>query len=370
MSKAGKSFRETPMRTVVTRSQGWRRFLIGALLLHIPLFIYPVLRLCQWLEVSWWITLLVLVPLASSQIVSRLYLRHNRAVWARLLRKASDFWLGISPVLLIVLLFFELVVLVTGLSSVVAAGWVIGIVLLAGALGTVNALDPAIKTVSLHSDKLTGPVRFVQITDVHIGSRSIAFLEKVIHQINRLEPDFVCITGDFVDAPGITEDQLKALKSIVGPVYFTIGNHEKYEDLPEIVTRLENLGVNVLRNAATWYREDLQVIGVDDMDDAMQVERQLARMEVSDDAFVLLLYHRPRGLEAAARAGVDLMLSGHTHNGQIMPFNFLVGRVFERINGLYYYGKSCLYVSEGTGTWGPVMRIGTKSEITLFELNQ
>ncbi|MBD3648719.1 MAG: metallophosphoesterase [Pseudomonadales bacterium] len=371
MSEAGGTRpRETPMRTIMTRNRGWRRFLAGALILHIPLFIYPVLRLCDWLDISWWLTLLVLIPLASSQIVSRMYLRHNRSAWSVLLRRLADLWLGITPVLFITLICFEVVVFVSPLSEATAALWVMGIAGLAGTLGVLNALQPTVCTVRIHSDKLKEPVRFVQITDVHIGSRSIAFLENVISRVNELDPDFVCITGDFIDATGIAETQLKSLKSIVGPVYFTIGNHEKYEDLEDICARLRNLGVNVLRNDSLNFREDLQVIGIDDMDDVGQVERQLSRMEVSREAFVLLLYHRPRGLEAASRAGVDLMISGHTHNGQIMPFNLLVGRVFERMNGLYHYGTSRLYVSEGTGTWGPVMRIGTTSEITLFELNQ
>lgn len=364
------SHQETPMRTIIVRNRGWRRFLAGALILHIPLFIYPVLRLCQWLDVSWWLTMIVLIPLASSQIVSRLYLRRNHRFRARMLRKAADLWLGVSPVLLMVLLVFELIVLVTNLSPHVAAQWVVGITMLLSAFGVLGALRPGIKKLQFHSDKLKAPVRFVQITDVHIGSRNIGFLDQVVRQINRLHPDFVCITGDFIDVSGITEDQLQSLKKIVVPIYFTIGNHEKYEDLDAILARLRNLGVDVLRNTSTWYRDDLQVIGIDDMDDALQVERQISMIDVNRDAFVLLLYHRPRGLESAARAGVDLMISGHTHNGQIFPFNLLVNRVFRRINGLYYYGKTRLYVSEGTGTWGPVMRIGTKSEITLFEFNQ
>ncbi len=105
------------------------------------------------------------------------------------------------------------------------------------------------------------------------------------------------------------------------------------------------------------------------MEDALQVKRQLDLLDINQQAFVLLLYHRPKGLEAAAAAGVDLMLSGHTHNGQIVPFNLIVKRVFDRIKGMYHLNQTRLYVSQGTGTWGPVMRVGTRSEITLFELS-
>jgi predicted MPP superfamily phosphohydrolase len=123
----------------------------------------------------------------------------------------------------------------------------------------------------------------------------------------------------------------------------------------------------VLRNRAV-IDNGVQFIGIDDMDDAMQVSRQLARINVESEPYVILLYHRPRGLEAAAEAGVDLMLSGHTHNGQIVPFNLIVKRVFEQMRGLYYYAQATLYVSSGTGTWGPIMRLGTRSEITLIEV--
>ncbi|MBT7370546.1 MAG: metallophosphoesterase, partial [Gammaproteobacteria bacterium] len=102
-------------------------------------------------------------------------------------------------------------------------------------------------------------------------------------------------------------------------------------------------------------------------DDALQVERVLDRMTLDDESFVVLMYHRPHGFEAAARKGIDLMLSGHTHNGQIFPFHLVVKSAFDRVAGLYELGQSRLYVSQGTGTWGPVMRVGTRAEITLFE---
>ena len=363
------SSNETPSRTLRMRARGWSRFLIIALALHIPLFIYPVLRLAEWLQSPLWLTLAILIPVAGSQTFSRIYLRHGGSSWIRLARQTTDLLLGVSPIILIALLLAELVVvggLVTPANAAVS-------VLVVGAssafLGLVTAITPMVKTISMKSAKLDQPVRFVQITDVHIGSRSKRFLEKIVYRINQLDPDFVCITGDFIDATGVPESDLRSLKSIRGPIYFSIGNHEKYEDLEDILARLRNLGVNVLRNEATQYADNLQVIGIDDMDDALQVGRQLPNIEVRTEDYVVLLYHRPRGLEAAAEHGIDLMLSGHTHNGQIVPFNLVVGRVFEMTKGLYRKDDTQLYVSQGTGTWGPVMRFGTRSEITLFEIS-
>jgi predicted MPP superfamily phosphohydrolase len=114
--------------------------------------------------------------------------------------------------------------------------------------------------------------------------------------------------------------------------------------------------------------DGIQFIGIDDHEHPGQVGRVLPFIDVKRDHYSILLYHRPHGLEAAHSHGIDLKLSGHTHAGQIVPFHLAVNRVFEYTRGLYRHGDTCLYVNEGTGTWGPTLRLGTRSEITVFEL--
>ena len=291
-------------------------FLLVVLLLHLPLFAYPILRLCDWLGLDGWTTSAIFVPLFFSQIAARLYLRHANYGLVFWLRRAADLWLGVSPLLLGMLLVAELPV---GLGWIAAPTVAYSLLGISGALlvySVANAYSPSVVKVPLRSHKLAAPLRFAQITDVHIGSRSSAFLARVIAQVNGTDAQFLCITGDFIDTPGITE----------------------------------------------------QLIGIDDSENPAQVQRELAKLTVDTKRFVLLLYHRPRGLPDAARAGVDLMLSGHTHNGQIVPFNLVVGRVFEQIVGRFSHGQTQLYVSPGTGTWGPVMRLGSRGEVTLFEV--
>ncbi len=357
---------------VSTKNRSPRAMLVNfyliAILLHIPVFIYPILRLSHWLQAEMLVTVLILIPLTGSQILSRTYLRNRQELWALLLRRISDLWLGMSALVLTSLIFFEILVFFELVGQRDAAIGVISISGLLAFLGTLNALRPTVVTIKFKAPELQSPVRFVQISDVHVGSRSRKFLEKIIARVNVLEPDFLCITGDFIDAPGVQEASLVSLKSVTGPIYYCTGNHEKYEDFEDILARLKNLGVVVLRDECLHHREDIQVIGIDDMEDAMQVQRQLGQMKIDDRAFNLVLFHRPRGLEAAAAAGVNLIISGHTHNGQIYPFNFLVKRVFDRIKGMYQIGTARQYVNEGTGTWGPIMRVGTRSEITLFEI--
>ena len=343
------------------------QFFAVVLLLHIPLFAYPVLRLCDWLGLSGWLTTAVFLPLLFSQIIARIYLRHANSGLIFWLRRGADLWLGISPLLLCMLVIAELPVALGWLAPPIAAWWLIALTLALLVFSVVNAYSPSVVKIPLSSSKLSSPLRFVQITDVHIGSRSAGFLHRVMAKVNSLNADFLCITGDFIDAPGIDEKQLSALADCPIPIYFSIGNHERYEDLEEILQRLGRLGVQVLRSQALVHGE-VQVIGIDDAERSSQVERELATLEVDENRFVLLLYHRPRGLKAAAAAGVDLMISGHTHNGQIVPFNLVVGRVFEQTVGLFREGQAQLYVSPGTGTWGPVMRLGSKGEVTLFEV--
>jgi predicted MPP superfamily phosphohydrolase len=343
------------------------QFLAVVLLLHLPLFAYPILRLCHWLGLEAWLTVSVFLPLFFSQIVVRIYLRQADSGLVFWLRRGADLWLGISPLLLCMLLVAEVPVALDLLPTSTAAYLLIGLAFALLVFSVLNAYSPSVVTINLVSRKLTRPLRFVQITDVHIGSRSAAFLDRVMTRVIEQDPDFLCITGDFIDASGIDEEQLSALRRCHVPIYFSIGNHERYEDLEDILNRLQRLGVRVLRTDTDSHGE-VQLIGIDDHDHALQVERELTKLEIDQDKFVVLLYHRPRGLAAAATAGVDLMISGHTHNGQIVPFNLVVGRVFEQTVGLFKEGLTHLYVSPGTGTWGPVMRLGSRGEVTLFEV--
>ena len=343
------------------------QFLVVVLLLHVPLFAYPILRLSHWLGLGTWLTVAVFLPLFFSQIVARMYLRHANSGPVFWLRRGADLWLGVSPLLLCMLIVAELPVAMGWVEATRAAYGLIGITLALLLYSVANAYSPSVVKVQLTSTKLTTPLRFVQITDVHIGSRSADFLGRVMDKVNSIDADFLCITGDFIDARGIDEEQLSALRGCRFPVFFSIGNHERYEDLDDILQRLERLGVCVLRTD-TQVQGEAQLIGIDDSEHPEQVARELTKVEIDNDRYVVLLYHRPRGLAAAASAGVDLMISGHTHNGQIVPFNFVVGRVFEQIVGLFNEGSTQLYVSPGTGTWGPIMRLGSRGEVTLFEV--
>lgn len=344
------------------------RFVLILLVLSFALFAYPVWRLGEWLHISFAANIAITTPLFLSQLIARVLLRHRKGRLVYACRGAADFFLGLSPILLSLVLLAELVLAIFGWPSSTVAYCILATTALAGTWGLAKAWTPDVVHVELSSPKLHKPVRFAQISDVHIGSRTARFLTHIITLVNEQKPDFLCITGDFIDQPGISLEKLTSLTLFDGPIYYCIGNHERYEDLDDIVLRLESLGVEVLRNRAL-VTDGLQIIGIDDHESAKQVARVLPFLDVRKDLYSILLYHRPQGLEDAHSHGIDLKLSGHTHAGQIVPFHLAVNKVFEYRKGLYQYKNTYLYVNEGTGTWGPTLRLGTRSEISVFDLS-
>jgi predicted MPP superfamily phosphohydrolase len=344
------------------------KIVLVMLALSAILFAYPVWRLGHWLELPTWLNLVITLPLFLSQVIARILLRNWHDRFAFVMRGAADYFFGLSPVLLAGVLLGELVLLLSSTSTDAVAKSVITATMILGLYGLRKAWRPDVVEVALTSPKLGRSLRFAQISDVHIGSRSSRFLRDIIRRVNREHAEFLCITGDFIDQPGIGVDKLQALSEFAGPIYYCTGNHERYEDLEDIVQRLESFEVVVLRNRAVEI-DGLQFIGIEDHENAGQVARVLPFIDINPDAYSILLYHRPQGLEAAARHGIDLKLSGHTHAGQIVPFHLAVRRVFEYTRGLYQLDNTWLYVNEGTGTWGPTLRLGTRSEITLFNLS-
>ncbi|MBL0220341.1 MAG: metallophosphoesterase [Myxococcales bacterium] len=210
----------------------------------------------------------------------------------------------------------------------------------------------------------------VQLTDVHIGPLlGRAFAERVVAQVNALAPDLIVITGDFVDGrlaelrPEI--EPFRGLRARDG-VFSVTGNHEYYWNVEPWLEHIRSLGISVLRNEHVTIAGTLVLAGTDDVSAAEDVSRAVAGR---DPALPLvLLAHHPRTIARAVAAGVDLQLSGHTHGGQLLPLGWL-SRLFDpHISGLARFGATWLYVSEGTGFWGPPMRVGTTQEITQLTL--
>jgi uncharacterized protein len=222
--------------------------------------------------------------------------------------------------------------------------------------------------------------RIVQLSDVHIGPTIHGdFLEQVVEMTNALEPDLVAVTGDLVDG------YVHELRNHVAPLaglrarhgaFFVTGNHEYYWDGPAWCAEVERLGLTVLDNAHRLVEHDgarLLVAGVTDYQAAKGIvgrasDPAAARAGAPPCDVDILLAHQPRSIFAAAKAGYDLQISGHTHGGQYFPMNLFVHLVQPYVAGLHLHDDTQIYVSRGTGYWGPPVRVGAPHEITLLRL--
>lgn len=241
-----------------------------------------------------------------------------------------------------------------------------------------EARNICLEKVDIKLKNLKKPYKIVQLSDIHIGGLiDKSFISDLVKRVNKLEPDLVVITGDLVDIslkyakPILNE--LKNLKSTYG-TFFVVGNHEYFHNVQDIITEVKKLGIRVLENENEYIgkaNEGFNLVGVYDVM-GYRVNSYIPDLNKAlkniKDAPTILLAHQPKYINEVKN--VDLMLSGHTHGGQIYPFRFLVKLVQPYLKGLHQHDKNLqIYINKGTGFWGPPMRLGASSEITLISIS-
>ncbi len=242
---------------------------------------------------------------------------------------------------------------------------------------------PDIKTVQVPIPDLPEDlVRFkiVQLTDIHVSATlRRPFVERVVAAVNTLSADVVVFTGDLADGSvaRLTPDvePLAKIKSTFGN-FFVTGNHEYYSGAKSWVNKVRDLGFTVLLNEhqiITKKKGKVLLAGVTDYSAGRIMPShasnpQKAMAGAPPSHVKILLAHQPRSFRAAALAGFDLQISGHTHGGQFFPWNYLVILNQPYVSGLHQHENTWIYVSRGTGYWGPPIRLGASSEITVLEL--
>jgi predicted MPP superfamily phosphohydrolase len=297
-------------------------------------------------------------------------------------------WLGTCFYLLLGLWASDVVLALAGLhGEAIARTRAEGICILVGAIVLFGmraaVFVPAVKAVEVKLRDWPAALdgyRVVQISDVHIGSMiGRRFAERVVARCNALAPDLIAITGDLVDG------SVRALAQAVEPfarlrasdgVFFVTGNHDYYSGAERWVQKVRELGIEVLRNRRVTVRRGASAFELAGVDDLSSSRLEAGRGHDLDAALggwnrrdaLLLLAHDPRTFERAHERGVSLQLSGHTHGGQLWPFGWLVRLQTKYVAGLYTRGSSTLYVSRGTGYWGPPIRVLAPAEITVLSL--
>lgn len=355
--------------------------LSAALHFYIGLRIVPALPAgAGWMLAAWLLASTALVP---SGLLARRVLRlrpaaADRLTWIGMLA------MGLFSSLFVLTLLRDVLLLALAIAGgpalAVPSAWAVPLLALAfTAIGYANARLPArIKRVTVPLPGLPAGLtdfRIVQVTDIHVGPTiKQRYLQAIVDRVNALQPDVVAITGDLVDG------SVAELRAHVAPlaqlqarhgVFFVTGNHEYYSGVHGWVHELQRLGIRVLHNEHVVLEHGgarLVLAGVTDFtghyfDPAHRSDPAAAVAGAPAGAPRVLLAHQPRSATEAARAGFDLQLSGHTHGGQFLPWSFFVPLQQPFTAGLHQLGRLTIYVSRGTGYWGPPKRLGAPSEI-------
>jgi predicted MPP superfamily phosphohydrolase len=333
-----------------------------------------------WLLASW-----ILVP---AGLLSRTIKRQplsDRVAWAGL------FAMGMFSSMLVLTALRDLVLLAAaalGEKSADLVAWsavaVVALTVVVTLIGFINArrvaavIDVDVPIAGL-PEALHG-FTIAQISDIHVGPTiKRGYLDRIVTAVNALDVDVVAITGDLVDgsvkhlAPHTAP--LARLKARHG-AYFVTGNHEYYSNAHAWIAEVRRLGLTVLMNEHVVLEHSGALVvlaGVTDysahhFDESHRSDPHAAIAGAPPAAVKLLLAHQPRTAPAAAAAGFDLQLSGHTHGGQFFPWNFFVPLQQPYVAGMNRLGSLWVYTSRGTGYWGPPKRFGAPSEITRVRL--
>lgn len=292
----------------------------------------------------------------------------------------STYWLGTLLFLFCLMVIFEVLNFIFKFPRKKAAYTIIGATLLIALYAAVNASFFRTAHIDIPVKNLTEEVKIMQISDVHLGAhRGEKYLEKIVRKTNELNPDIVVITGDIADSrSALTKNMFKPLKDLKAKAFFVSGNHDVYVGLAEITEKLKENGIVIMSNDIVE-TNGIKLIGLNYMkaDDSVYDPHQvndetikdtLPLLDLSGSMPKIFIHHGPWGVEYMNEYGADLVVSGHTHAGQIFPATLMAAKRFPYNKGLKNYNGTYIYVSQGAGTFFPRMRLGTNNEINFIVL--
>jgi uncharacterized protein len=345
---------------------------------------------------GWWLSFLLFWLVALAYILGRFTERAGITWLAEPLIKAGSWWLGAMVYLLLLFLLADIlrgISLIPGLKGFFSFPWlsekgkivsltvyiITAVILTAGYF---NARYPAVVRQPVKLDKSFpgGHLKAVLASDIHLGTLiGTGRLRHLVDLINRQEPDVILLAGDIFDedlGPVIRNnlgDLLKNLKAREG-VIAILGNHEFYGNATEAQRYLENHNITVLRDSVLVLQGGIAIIGREDITGQQMFRKKrktLAELLAGVDTLkpVIVLDHQPFRLQEVATHPVDLQLSGHTHDGQMWPFNYIINAMYEIGTGFGKINQTQFYVSPGVGTWGPPIRTSCRPEVIVLEIS-
>ena len=281
---------------------------------------------------------------------------------------ALGVWTGFFLILAFLMMFLDIAGLFIGWPDyrIVGAG-AIGLAAAAALAGGANARFVRTRTVKVPAKGLARPVRMVQLSDTHLGPvNGLEYFKRVVERTNHENPDLVLITGDLIDGR-LTDAMFAPINDLKAPVFFCPGNHEEYVGMEEFLEHLGRTKAKPLLCGKVDVGE-IELAGIDFSWRSGDFDAMVSKVAPSGKKFSVLMSHGPPAFDAARKAGFDLTVSGHTHGGQFWPFTGF-GRLFVKYRtGMYERDGKHLFVTTGTGTWGPPLRLGTSSELAVIDI--
>ena len=329
--------------------------------------------------------LAVIVFLSLSFIIASLLAHRQENTITRAYYFFSGFWLGLFLNLVMATVIVWLIIGISAFTSVkpsqsVLACIFFGLAFVYSAYGTWNAFNPQVKNITVRIKNLPKAwrgKRIVQLSDVHLGFVYRAdFLRKIVNETNALHPEMVVITGDLFDGmDGKLTELVSPVNELQAPdgIYFITGNHETYLGVGKAFAALRQTKVTILNDQMEDI-DGIRLIGISYPERGEK--KDIAKTIRSLPGFVpgkptILLYHSPAFVGDAPDLGINLQLSGHTHKGQLFPFEFITHRIYKGFDyGLQTLGDFSIYTTDGVGTWGPPMRTGNRPEIVCITLEK
>lgn len=344
--------------------------------------IYLTGKFTDWfhLETNWWLYLLFGVSTVY-MIAGTMGFSNATSKLGSFAYMLASFLMGFMLYMLISLIVVDLASLLIKTNTIYYGLAVIVLSIGISVYGIYNSFNTKIIEQNITLSKLDNDLKIIHLSDIHIGHyRGKKFLKNIVDKTNAENPDLVVITGDLYDGRiRLNLENLLPLKKMNAPIYFVEGNHDNYTGVQEIKAMLRSMGVKVLENESVVYK-GVEIIGLNHLPADNKTFSMHAQQGKTSIKSVLenyksvnghpkiLLHHSPDGIKYASDAGIDLYLSGHTHAGQIWPITHIANLIFQFNKGLHKFENTLIYVSQGAGTFGPPMRVGTDSEITLLNL--
>ncbi|MDY0369664.1 MAG: metallophosphoesterase [Bacteroidales bacterium] len=334
--------------------------------------------------------------LAASFILGRILEKLYMSYLSDLFVWAGSFWLAAMLYFFLIVLFFDLLRLIDHFIPFLKYLQYVGlfakplflpilvsvIVFLLVLAGHINAIYPVVQTLDIASEKIPSsqpPLRIILASDIHLGTIvGKKRVSRIVRLINQQQPDVILLAGDIVD-----EDLEPVIKQNLGEILSTLhaplgvigisGNHEYIGGAEAALTYLRSHGVVMLEDQLYPLTDHITLVGRTDLSARQydgKARKSLAELldKLSQDQFVLVMDHQPAAIPEAVKSGVNLIVSGHTHHGQLWPLNLITNAVYPISWGYAMLDQTHAYVSCGVGSWGPPVRIGNRPEIVLINL--